>query len=584
MFDFDFPIEEKTGANATNLSFEECMRDMFDSMCRVIASSVLRGIARYLKIEEDWFHEQYGPMDTSSQWHVKRYAEPDDAKILQDDQPNQESEPKEGVEWLPVHTDPSLISVVIHDAPGTNDNAMGLEYHALLLSPSSDTHKGRKKERVWKEVNKHGHAVATIFCGSVMSYITGGVFQSAKHRVMYRPMETKSNNVTTRGGKNYRQAATLFLRPQGDSILTVPPSDVFVDRVVKIKNCKFQDWLNRVSKNYQGGQIKKNTKKEKPKKKKKVNTVAVIKSDPMYWTDTYTELSLHRCQDGDLSGKEKCQENKLSELNNHIYTMAGFAHRILVMDVSLDPPKLELIGPDLQADFKWSCGIPIDNIVYGIPCHSESVLKINTLTKEINLLKWGENLPGACPHNQQWKYSSATVSNHDGCIYCIPQCAERVLKIDPKTDEMTFIGPAFPGVNKWSEGLLLNDGGIYGVCQNARGILRIDPETQQCTVNGEISEGHCKWHGAVKHTDGNIYCIPSNAEQVLKVEPGIEPKLTLLGEKKYTGTDHGTDYKTKYLGGTIGGDCVYFFPCDADYVCEVNTITGKVWHLFSLYK
>jgi hypothetical protein len=159
-----------------------------------------------------------------------------------------------------------------------------------------------------------------------------------------------------------------------------------------------------------------------------------------------------------------------------------------------------------------------------------------------------------------------------------------VLKIDPKTDEMTFIGPAFPGVNKWSEGLLLNDGGIYGVCQNARGILRIDPETQQCTVNGEISEGHCKWHGAVKHTDGNIYCIPSNAEQVLKVEPGIEPKLTLLGEKKYTGTDHGTDYKTKYLGGTIGGDCVYFFPCDADYVCEVNTITGKVWHLFSLYK
>ena len=245
------------------------------------------------------------------------------------------------------------------------------------------------------------------------------------------------------------------------------------------------------------------------------------------------------------------------------------------MDVTVDPPKLELIGPDLPGEYKWLRGIPIGDYIYSIPCHSESILKINAVTKEVTLIQWDEYLPGACPHNQTWKYHGASVSDYDGCIYCIPQAAERVLKIDPRTDEMTFIGPDFPGVNKWYGGLLLRDGGIYGICQNARGILRIDPKTQECTVHGDFPEGHYKWHGAVKHTDGNLYCTPAHADQVLKIEPGIVPKLTLLGEKIRTG-EHRSDNKYKFLGGAVGGDCVYFFPSDADYVCEVNTITGQV--------
>jgi hypothetical protein len=45
--------------------------------------------------------------------------------------------------------------------------------------------------------------------------------------------------------KQCRQAATLFLRPREiPSWLTVPPSDVFLDKFRK--NCKLQDWLDRV--------------------------------------------------------------------------------------------------------------------------------------------------------------------------------------------------------------------------------------------------------------------------------------------------------------------------------------------------
>ncbi len=221
----------------------------------------------------------------------------------------------------------------------------------------------------------------------------------------------------------------------------------------------------------------------------------------------------------------------------------------------------------------------IGEIIYGIPCHSDAVLKINALTNKIELLKWDGNEPGACDPGQKWKYHGAAVSDIDGCIYCIPQAAERVMKIDPKTDEITFIGPAFPGVNKWYGGLLLKDSRIYGVCQNATGILQIDPRTQDCRMFGSFPEGGYKWHGAVLHSDGNLYCIPAHATDVLKVEPGLEPTLSILGSNIRTG-EHRKDGKYKFLGGASSGDCVYFFPSDADYVCEVNAKTGTV----SVYK
>ena len=299
---FDIPLSNDNNNNDndsspsnTNASFEQSMNDMFESMCNVIAKDVLRGIARHLKIEEDWFHDTYGPMDLSSQWHIKRYTQPnnnaDDADAANGDgekekmkdenihskeaekdiqtqtqqqtQQEEEEESPIAIEWLPIHTDPSLISIIIHDAPGTNPLAMGLEYQA---PPAT-----KGEQRVWKEVGWHGHAVATVFCGSVMSYITGGLFQSAKHRVMYTYMPSHDGAVgrAAGAGPRHRQAATLFLRPQGESVLTVPPSPLLVDteRIVKIrKNCRFEDWLNRVSRNYQGGGSSK-SKKSKSKGK-----------------------------------------------------------------------------------------------------------------------------------------------------------------------------------------------------------------------------------------------------------------------------------------------------------------------------
>ena len=576
------PVDTKDGTDV--LSFEQAMAELFENMCGVIAKSTLKGIARYLRLkDEDWFENAYGPMHESSQWHVKRYVTPDISKQegITNDPESESNGTKEfngklgeerEIEWLPVHTDPSLISVIIHDAPGHNQGSMGLQYQCPLSLQQSEISDSKKKTRIWKEVGSHGHSVATIFCGSVMSYITGGLFPSAKHRVVYK---LKSNQQAVISDRKFRQAATLFLRPRGKSILTVPPCAIMMEREVKIrKDLHFIDWLNRVSKNYQQKQKKQKDKKEGFEKGKTQKICSRRSTDPTYWTDRHTELTLHGATPA-LDGKEKYLGGELCELNGHIYTVPGFANRILDMDVTKEPPVLKLIGPELKGDFKWLRGIPIGSCIYGIPCHSDSVLKIDALTDEVTLLKWDASLPGAAPHDQKWKYHGAAVSDFDGCIYCIPQAAEHVLKLNPKTDEIEFIGPAFKGVNKWYGGTLQGDGAIYGVCQNATGILRIDPRTQQCTVHGKFPQGNYKWHGGVSHPNGNLYCIPAHASTVLKVEPGLEPKLTLLGKNLKSG-EHRKDGKYKFLGGAVGGDFVYFFPSDADYVLEVNTKTDEV--------
>ena len=563
------------------LNFEGDMQKMHDLLLHDIASNVLKAISRRLEIDtpegEEWFEKTYGPMAPASQWHLKRYVEPssDSCKEMEDEEM---SSTEDDVEWLPVHTDPSLISIIIHDAPGVNRNAMGLQYSCSLPLDESG-----RRQSVWKEVSEHGHGVATIFSGSLLSYITGGYFPSAKHRVIYKPYLTE--RTTGEWIMRQRQAATFFVRPNPKSILTVPPSQKFreINGGINVKirrEATFGDWLRRVSKNYMKGKQKKdktkNQSSQKFSKQEQTESSSSNDVDPLKWCDEFTELTLHTT-DPPLQGKEKYLGGELCEANGHLYTIPGFSNRVMSINVKVDPPEMLLIGPELPGEFKWLRGIPIGNIIYGIPCHSDAILKINASNNEVSLLKWDESLPGAAPAAQKWKWHGAAVSPYDGCIYCIPQAAEHVLKLDPSTDEISFIGPAFPGVNKWYGGLLGKaDGAIYGICQNATGILRIDPKTQQCTIHGSFSKGGYKWHGGVNHPNGIIYCIPAHSDAILKVEPGIIPKLSLIGQGKVKTGEHRSDGKYKFLGGAVSGDYVYFFPSDADYVCEINTKTDEV--------
>jgi len=294
------------------------------------------------------------------------------------------------------------------------------------------------------------------------------------------------------------------------------------------------------------------------------------------------------------------------------------------------------IGPDFDASnmvlngkFKWLRGIVIGDIIYGLPCHADCILRIDTKTDEVGTIDipyeeyFDDEMPADgddakkslayrerhCP----WKYHGGAISPHDDCIYAIPQSSKRVLRIDPKTEKCSFVGPDFEGRCKWYGGVIGNtDGAIYAIPQNAEGVLRIDasgvnykgdvdhennglppssPEARVLvTTHGSYPLGGHKWHGASDSADGTIVSVPANADTVLCIVPALEaaypssdtkaksapePELYLL--EGQTPTDiatgrHRDDKKYKYLGAMAGTEGhVYCFPSGSERVLQVDT-------------
>jgi hypothetical protein len=184
---------------------------------------------------------------------------------------------------LPVHTDPSLISLIVHDVPGVRPGALGLEYLRprrqrgagaggsvagrrsssggvsdevsggteptaeptgdRCAEPTGDrgaeSTGDRGAEGEWLVVASHGHGVVTVLVGAVLDRITGGLYPAAKHRVAS----------TNPSGLGRRVAATFFFRPAPTAWLEKLPITALTDR--SVKPIRFRDWLARVASKYE---------------------------------------------------------------------------------------------------------------------------------------------------------------------------------------------------------------------------------------------------------------------------------------------------------------------------------------------
>jgi len=256
-------------------NFRNDMNQLFCTMHDDIAAGVLHAIERRLNIPHLYFHHEFGPTSNSSQWHMKRYvvdvqqsnnlsSNSGDFTSEEDQHTNiilpVQSQKRETDIFLPAHTDPSLISVVILDRAGTNNGGMGLE----VFHPTHDAlPNGGCSSGEWREISQHGHDVAVIFVGSVFSYLTKGqLFPAAKHRVV--SWGSSCNDYYGNRLQNCvesRMAATLFVRPNGDAIMKPLPSPYLKssgDALQKVYP-SFRVWNARVAKNY----MKKKTTRQK---------------------------------------------------------------------------------------------------------------------------------------------------------------------------------------------------------------------------------------------------------------------------------------------------------------------------------
>ena len=123
---FGVPADDPAAA----AEFERSMRAMFASALRV-ARATLAALERRLELPPGWFESELGPIADHSQWHVKRYrpeARSEHAvSVAGTSAATAAAGRVDARVLLPVHTDPSLISVIIHDAPGVSRGARGLE-------------------------------------------------------------------------------------------------------------------------------------------------------------------------------------------------------------------------------------------------------------------------------------------------------------------------------------------------------------------------------------------------------------------------------------------------------------------------
>ena len=203
--------------------FKNNLQQLFHFCHDVVATGVLRAIERRLELPDDYFDKELGPTANSSQWHLKQYHVNESIDA---------TEMSQSV-LLPTHTDPSLISVVIIDSPEVNKGGKGLEVY--------------EKDK-WTEVSHHGHDIAIIFVGSVLSYLTKQqVFSAIKHRVVN----------DSHGHVNERMACTLFVRPCPDAQMKMLPSKYINQHESSKQPPTFETWNRRVSKNYMKQQKKK---------------------------------------------------------------------------------------------------------------------------------------------------------------------------------------------------------------------------------------------------------------------------------------------------------------------------------------
>jgi len=270
-----------------------------------------------------------------------------------------------------------------------------------------------------------------------------------------------------------------------------------------------------------------------------------------------------------------------------IYCIPGHAAKVLVIDPDTD--EVFPVGPVLPGKFKWLRGVRCGDVIYGLPCHKDTVLKIHVPTLTVTELPipyddfYQDSKEAQVQRDMEWKYHGGTTSPIDGCIYAIPQSAWHVLKIDPATETCTFIPTEpFKGRCKWYGGVVgKQDGAIYGIPHNSASVLRIDPQQENnvVTLHGDYGPGGHKWHGAAAAPNGTIVSVPANADTVLCVTPARpEPILKELGNAEIIQTGrHRSDGKYKFLGAMAGTDGkVYCFPCASEKVLQIDTVTNQV--------
>ncbi|CAH0368352.1 unnamed protein product [Pelagomonas calceolata] len=242
-----------------------------------------------------------------------------------------------------------------------------------------------------------------------------------------------------------------------------------------------------------------------------------------------------------------------------------------------DGDDLQFIGPLLLGQTKWlGAAMMRDGSLVGVPGHARQVLRVDPRLHRVTLL--GRSRGQDVNRNGRNVFKWLRGVSVGDKAYGIPMHGDAVLKVTPRVhiSKIELLDVEAPGDFKWHGGQLAPNGFIYGVPCYASRVLRIDPRTDEVSYFGDLGDAKAKWYGGILGPDGNMYCMPFAATRVLRVVTA-EDRCELIGPELTGGGAHGG---YKYHGGLLGPDnCVYGFPMNAKTVLRVNCLTGDVCEL-----
>jgi hypothetical protein len=229
--------------------------------------------------------------------------------------------------------------------------------------------------------------------------------------------------------------------------------------------------------------------------------------------------------DGPFKGRNKFYGGLIGPKDGAIYGVNQNSTGVLRIDPTTQ--SVTVHGSFPEGGHKWHGGtIGSDSCIYGIPSHSDCVLKIEPGDPP-TITTIGSNLrTGAHRSDGKYKYLGGALG-HDGNVYFFPSDADYVLQVNCKTGQVREVGPNLRDLepihhNKWQNGFTAGDS-VYGIPLKSGSILRIRPgdcgSSPEVTTIGGPFPGLNKWEGGVMTKNGDMYCMPLNHSKVLRIRP-----------------------------------------------------------------
>ena len=244
-----------------------------------------------------------------------------------------------------------------------------------------------------------------------------------------------------------------------------------------------------------------------------------------------------------------------------IYGIPFTARRVVKFN-PLDKSITE-IGPDFGDGLKWWRGAMAENGVIYCPPFGvrRGILKINTNTNMVTELD-GNLLPQQ--GGGMWMSCAAAL---DGCIYCMPLNANRIMKLDPNNgDAMSSVGDDLgdKGV-KYSGTVAGIDGFVYGIPWDSKRILKYDLINDITSfVEEETDEDFRSYRNGVFGRDGCFYAIARDG-RVLKIDTTNNVHCVV---------GNSIESKNDSIGwgdGILGIDgCIYWPPMGATHIMKYD--------------